>query len=1043
MTGKIDLLKLAMKVQERLNNINENKAIIPIEESDYKLDFSNEAYKTLEQYAAVSNWFNPNSLVTNISHSEEKTRLLTQLSKNSTQRYDEGVQWQLNKDRRTEVLRSLLKSNQLDGFLNRVLPTTDKTGVVMRDLLSNKVNLDISLADESQLLPLYKALELVSDVDIQKPEIREIGDRIEGLNFSRQYDSLTKDFVGRTDEVRILMEFLQGTGTGIGHERAAYDSLVVTGVGGAGKSTLLGKFMQQVISERLATVCVLDFDKPGVDPNDTNWLDREIIRQVGYQHVDLKEELNELISEARGIRGSMSRNIKRSFNQSESIRGYHSSIEQMSYLIGTQEHEVGHRLLLLLDTLEEVTQRRLLPKLLEWLERMRYSLQEMKLFVIFSGRLYEEADTILTRIGSPIRLPIVEFDDVIAREFLQKLEVREIDITRIINRRKIALRPLELRLIAQILKDNKDLDLDEIENEAGQAGKDLFVGVIYRRVLKRIREENARDLAFPGLVLRYLTVPVILDVLVPTLNLQLDQAEAEEALRALASYGWLAYETAQGEVYHTKDLRRAMLKLMISQDPAKAKEIHKKSIEVFSRPGSENYFEVLYHKLMLYTDPLNDPDFELDDLKISYDSLSTDLPDFPEPARALLRYSRTGEINYDEVHLLPNRYMLQNYDATGENFVLEHQYERALKLYRRRVQIDPLYSKTKQWEVETLFYTVNWKGIKVKPSGYNDMMTEINEYYFCHIIRASGVRDVSFYPKQFDQFLEWTFKTKRNLRDFKDLDSNITFPKLAIAFVFISQREREKNSELSGNIATTADKILQQTFRTEKPDAFNHSKVKALFLFSLLSHSKKLTYTFTTGLVKLDINWLNDMNHYLGDENRILIVRTKAILTNPEYLKSIKNILSRIDSMQVEFSRSKSDFTATIKPDRDRRRLFDLFRGPDSGYRELVKFALLDGFPKESDHRELADLLASALSIHVDDLEPDYFAQSMLIGPELCLDNFVEAVDRTWALDKLLSAATKARPACEKLKSVFRSYSRWLNAEQEAFDLKITALNTR
>src|SRR5260370_29579610 len=358
---------------------------------------------------------------------------------------------------------------------------------------------------------------------------------------------------------------------------------------------------------------------------------------------------------------------------------------------------------------------------------------------------------------------------------------------------------------------------------------------------------------------------------------------------------------------------------------------------------------------MVHTDPLKDPDFELDEIKSMYQSMSTDLPDFPRPAFALLQYARTGETDYEELHLLPNRYLLQNYDKGGENFVRERQYERAIRLYKRRLEIEPGHNRLKQLEVDALFCTAEWENLKITPSGYSDIMSEINQYYYMQVVQASRSQwSFSFKSKRFEQFLEWTFKTNRNAKEFKELDSNITFPKLATTFIFVKTREGDSASTVSNDLEQTADKILRQTFKTETPESFNHSKIKALFLFSLLSHSKKLTFTFTSGLVKLDLRWLDDMQPYLKGSQRIIIERTRSILVNAEYRKSIKYILGRMDAMQIDFSKNPINFTITIMPDNNWQRLFQLFRGPDSGYRDPIKFALLDAFPKRSDHRELA-----------------------------------------------------------------------------------------
>src|SRR5262249_37897144 len=161
---------------------------------------------------------------------------------------------------------------------------------------------------------------------------------------------------------------------------------------------------------------------------------------------------------------------------------------------------------------------------------------------------------------------------------------------------------------------------DELESqlrEGGEAAGELFGGLIYRRVLLRIGDEVARSLAFPGLVLRYVTTDLIRKVLVPALKLPpLDETAARPALAALASYNWLAYRRGNDEVWHRSDLRRSMLKVMIAQEPDKARRIHRAAVRYFATAGTDSArIEGLYHSLMLKRTPKDDVPVELAQLK--------------------------------------------------------------------------------------------------------------------------------------------------------------------------------------------------------------------------------------------------------------------------------------------------------------------------------------------------------------------------------------------------------------------------------------------
>ena len=162
-------------------------------------------------------------------------------------------------------------------------------------------------------------------------------------------------------------------------------------------------------------------------------------------------------------------------------------------------------------------------------------------------------------------------------------------------------RPLELKLVAKLIVDSPASSIDDLERElreGGNAARDLFAGLVYRRVLLRISvpddereaagsvitDDLLRKLAYPGLVLRYVTPGLVREVLAPALELpELNDTQAAKALDLLARYEWLAYRQ-QDEVWPRRDLRRSVLKPMLAENPKRTKRIQELAIAILKKP---------------------------------------------------------------------------------------------------------------------------------------------------------------------------------------------------------------------------------------------------------------------------------------------------------------------------------------------------------------------------------------------------------------------------------------------------------------------------
>jgi hypothetical protein len=166
--------------------------------------------------------------------------------------------------------------------------------------------------------------------------------------------------------------------------------------------------------------------------------------------------------------------------------------------------------------------------------------------------------------------------------------------------------PLRLRLAA-------DLMIREARQLRTAAGRRKFLlelegdqiqGVLYRRVLDHIDDDDVRALAIPGLALRRITAEVIQEVLAPACHLGPVSRDRADEL-----FGKLRRETSlvtdEGDVLvHRADIRQDILPLLASEDPAAVASIHRYAVRFYSERGTVvDRTEELYHRLALAQAP--------------------------------------------------------------------------------------------------------------------------------------------------------------------------------------------------------------------------------------------------------------------------------------------------------------------------------------------------------------------------------------------------------------------------------------------------------
>jgi hypothetical protein len=172
--------------------------------------------------------------------------------------------------------------------------------------------------------------------------------------------------------------------------------------------------------------------------------------------------------------------------------------------------------------------------------------------------------------------------------------------------------PLSLKLASQVAK-TENIGKSGIEGLKTKilwlfdADETVVQGRLYDRILNRIRDEDLRKLAHPGLVVRRITADVIRRVLAGPCELvepgfEMDQERADKLFSALELQVDLVIREPDGALRHQQDVRRVMLKLLQQERPEQVRQIHQNAFRYYrkrSQSDSIARIEAIYHLLQL------------------------------------------------------------------------------------------------------------------------------------------------------------------------------------------------------------------------------------------------------------------------------------------------------------------------------------------------------------------------------------------------------------------------------------------------------------
>jgi hypothetical protein len=632
--------------------------------------------------------------------------------------------------------------------------------------------------------------------------------------------------------------------------------------------------------------------------------------------------------------------------------------------------------------------------------------------VVFSGRLFEDQLEGFRKFPVEDVIEVKAFDKEIAVEYLQAQGLDKPASERLAQLEMLPLRPLELKLIAGLIRDGsatlEDLEKDLDENDGSKGVSELFSGLVYRRVLLRIREPLLREIAYPGLILRYLTPEIVQKVLQPALGLQgIDEAKANQIVEDLAKYSWLAYKK-DGAVWHSKEMRRTMLKLMMAQEKDRVMDVRMAAMDYFiGKATLEAASELMYHALMMFDEKMIE-NAKIETFKTAYPLVVADIADLPRRSAVLLEYAGTGKINDSDVHLLPKKYFLEAYNVVGERLVKNRQFQQALRLFQHKESLkgDTERESELHWESELLFHVAEWRLAEnkgKKRSGAVWMVTGSPDKEKLQDLLKDLIRkNTSFGERVYEP----------------EFITSLSQMCYALAHLHV----RNETSPILRELSSTLLNILSS-------GEWSPGIEKSLFILEIMHHGKPpWQAAIEASLLKLDPEWLLWLTGYIIPDFQGKFRQAHSYVSS-EHQWDLANFLTRFNSFDSAYSVFKTgddSLLVNIQLDHlDRSTVYDLVRGPDPIFRDPCRYAVLDAFTTQEQYRELASIIQQVVKVRLTDLNPEVFAQSMESHAEATLEGFIELIDRTWALGDFLRLVHAQVPAHEKVQWVLEAYEKW------------------
>jgi hypothetical protein len=541
--------------------------------------------------------------------------------------------WTLRLQVRREALASLW-SRQLTLQALACNPDREQTRVQqMFEAYLGGNDVNPKTLDAEGLAALLQIVDWLSGIAPTLPDVADIRRRLARTHLLEPFQHMLKDgFFGRESELDQLRNYVgvlppvtfggqvkRAIGKFFASQKRA--PMIIWGVGGVGKSTLLAKFVYEHAfqGDEVEFPCAyLDFDSGSVGLTRSAAIFVQILAQIAIQYPEHATKISR-------FRHHYDTFLRLPETDTPSpLKKKPSKVVQSSSRLGKVEQSCLRRLarfvqiilspdastgtskpfLVVFDTFEHLH---------EFSEgRVRKIGAYIRFFqdlvpttrVVISGR--NNVKSVLATSGlEPEVTELKDLDQIAANAILSTRGINNAEQRSAIY--SIAGgNPLSLRLAVQLSIEG-NLDASFTARAAAllkrAIGETLIQSYLYDRILNHIDDDAVRQLAHPGLALRYIDPDVILEVLSELCKLGIsERSEAVRLFNSLKRYAQLVVPDGEG-VRHRQDVRRLMLKSLDQDRPGLVRPLNERAISYFSKKDGEKYrAEEIYHRLRLNQD---------------------------------------------------------------------------------------------------------------------------------------------------------------------------------------------------------------------------------------------------------------------------------------------------------------------------------------------------------------------------------------------------------------------------------------------------------
>jgi hypothetical protein len=431
-----------------------------------------------------------------------------------------------------------------------------------------------------------RLLRRISGAPVTEALIAAIERRFVRESLLESFAHLTRGFVGRRQELRTLRSHVDALDAEWPTEalvrfvrrhlpESPPRALVVHGLGGVGKSSLLARFILDHFDDEKLPLAFVYFDMERGEL--TQCRPAALLDAAFEQLAAFKPLLAERFELER-------RNIDSEI-----------SPEQAAERLGLALLELGSNapVLLVFDTFE-VFQRS--GNLVERLSRFLTSLQGVlpNFKVVICGRA--PAPDVMIHGKPPAHLHLEGLDGDAAIERICQAGIGRDAAAKVVA--NVGTNPLSLTLALRLLEKDPRADLN-VQKWFSSLRDIEIQGVLYKRFVDRIEDEQVKRVAHPGLMVRRVDPDVLLRVLNAPCELGLTtKTQAEDLMSRLQREGSLITVDDDGALRFRAELRAAAVPLLEHDDRQLTQAIHREAIGYYARRQRPlEKAEFVYHSL--------------------------------------------------------------------------------------------------------------------------------------------------------------------------------------------------------------------------------------------------------------------------------------------------------------------------------------------------------------------------------------------------------------------------------------------------------------